>query len=127
MLCDQIFRYYEPENTKSVTKIPNFLKYDGVGELLPLNLCKIKCSNSAISVLAINDSQLQTTVTNGLSRTMQKGFIFIYQDEYLTKLLGVCCVEIYSLTYINFNVRAGEEYDYTIKVHNIPNKEGETA
>ena len=44
----------------------------------------------------------------------------------MTKLLGVCCIEVFALTYINFNVRAGEEYDYSIKVHNLQNKEGST-
>ena len=31
MLCDQTFRYYRPEKTKCNLKLPNFLKYQGVG------------------------------------------------------------------------------------------------
>lgn len=105
--------------------VPNFLQQNGVGQLLPLNLCKIRCSNTDIKVAA-GDNSLQARVQNGVSGSSKTGFIFLFQDDFLTKLLGVCKVEVHSLTYINFAVRSGEEYDYTLKVLNSPNADGET-
>ena len=110
---DQTFRYYEQEGSRSVSTIPNFLKHVGVGEVHPLNLCKVKCSNSAdIAVDIAGSSTLVASVNNKDSGSMQSAFVFIYQDEFCMTLLGVCKVEIYSLFQINFNVRAGKQYIY---------------
>lgn len=125
MVCDQIFRYFEAENTKSDIKVPNFLKHEGIGELLPLNLCKVKCQNKKMRLKVISDEAMQATVFNDGSGSCQKGYVFVYKDEFLTKLLGVCCIEVRALNFITFIVRAGQEYDYNLKVYNTSNKEGE--
>ena len=70
LLCDQIFRYYEAENTRSVSSIPNFLKHMGVGELHPLNLCKVKCSNSDIVLDIASETSLSASVHNSESGTV---------------------------------------------------------
>ena len=59
------------------------------------------------------------TVENNTSGTCKKGLIFVYQDEYCIKLLGVCKIEIQAITYIKFSLRAGEEYLYEILVQNL--------
>ena len=106
---DQTFRYYEQEESRSVSTIPNFLKHVGVGEVHPFNLCKVKSSNSAdIAVDIAGSSSLTASVNNKESGTMHSAFVFIYQDEFCINLLGVCKLEIYSLAQINFNVRAGK-------------------
>ena len=74
----------------------------------------------------VDENKLMATVQNGASRTIHKGFVFIYLDKYYSKLLGVCELQVHSLTHISFTVRAGEEYDYTIQVHNMQNAAGET-
>lgn len=33
MHCDQVFRYYEPEMAVTQVMVPNFLRFDGVGDL----------------------------------------------------------------------------------------------
>lgn len=33
-------------------------------------------------------------------------------DEFRSKLLGICSVEVHALAFISFGVRAGEEYEY---------------
>jgi hypothetical protein len=106
--------------------VPNFLQFSGVGEQLPLHLCKIKCSNKHMKTMVIGDNQLMCTVQNQEAQTVQKGFVYVFQDDFHSELLGVCCLEVHALTFVSFGVRAGEEYDYTLKVHNRPDDKGET-
>lgn len=114
---DQTFRYYEPEDSRSVSTIPNFLKHVGVGEVHPLNLCKVKSSNAAdVAIDIAGATSLTASVNNSESGLVQKAFVFIYQDEFCINLLGVCKLEIYSLAQINFNVRAGKQYIYDLLV-----------
>ena len=51
--------------------------------------------------------------------TSQNAFIFIYEDDYMTKLLGTCKIEIFSCTYLKFQgMLAGEEYEHPLKCLN---------
>ena len=75
-----------------------------------------------MSVTVIDNNLLGVSVQNGESRTIQKGFVFIYRDDHQADLLGVCCVEVHSLKHIQFTVRAGEEYDYNLQICNVPNE-----
>lgn len=121
MHCDQTFRYYEPEKSSTDIIVPNFLKYSGVGKLQRLNLCKIKCSNKnfsvAASVSAVDSSdQLRATVKSLEAGSVQKGFVFIYGDDFCSELRGVCCIEVHALQLIRFGVRAGVDYDFPLRI-----------
>ena len=64
MLCDQVFRYYQPEKIKCYLSLPNFLKYQGVGAQHPLNMCKILCSNKNIKIYSIDNETLGVDCQN---------------------------------------------------------------
>ena len=57
-------------------------------------------------------------IKNGPSMTVEKGYVFIFSDELKSKLLGACKIEIQSCLPLNIKVKAGEEYDYYLKVFN---------
>lgn len=78
-----------------------------------------------MAVQAGSEKTLLVQVHNKESKTTQKGFIFIYSDEYLSKLLGVCCVEVRAVTQLSFKVREGEEYEYLVNICNTPFEDGQ--
>jgi len=63
-------------------------------------------------------NNLTATVENGKSLTTQKGYIYVYSDNYQSKLLGACRVEVQAANLLTIKVKAGEEYDYYLKVFN---------
>jgi hypothetical protein len=94
MICDQIFRFYEAQGTKTISQIPNFILNQGSSDHKPLHLCKILCSNKSIKIQTTGDQSLYAEVENGPSMTSKNAFIFIYQDEFMSKMLGTCKIEI---------------------------------
>ena len=56
--------------------------------------------------------------------TVQKGFIFVYQNQFRDSLLGACKIEISALRLIQLKAHTGEEYGYDLKVFNPPDKDG---
>ena len=73
------------------------------------------------------DDDLLAVVQNGPSLSVQRGYVFVYSDELRSKLLGACKIEIQAVFPLNIKVKAGEEYDYPIRVfypyRNISNNE----
>jgi len=55
--------------------------------------------------------------------SVQKGFIFVYQNQFRDLLLGACKIEISALRLIQLKANAGEEYDYDLRVFNPPAKD----
>jgi len=97
MIVDQVFRYYEPEKTKSTSIVPNFIELMGASSgrgVKALSQCYISSSNKNIEVKASDSNELSATVQNGRSLTSQRGYIFVFSDELRTKLLGACKIEI---------------------------------
>lgn len=85
MIYDQVFRYYEPQKTKSISQIPNFLQFQASAsgrEIVPLSQCKIVCSNRKIKIETTPDDNLTALVENGRSMTVVKGFVYIYKDDF---------------------------------------------
>jgi len=84
MICDQVFRYYEAQNTRSHSIVPNFVRHQGVGDVIPFNECKVVCNNKNFDVRVGGEDHLTAFITNGASMTVEKGFIFIYQDPLMS-------------------------------------------
>lgn len=82
MICDQVFRYYEAQGTTSRSRIPNFLKQKGVGDVIPIDRCYIECSNGSFTIETTDEDALIAVTKNGPSMTKQKGFVFIYQNDF---------------------------------------------
>ena len=79
MICDQVFRYYEAQTSRSAYKIPNFLKSKGIGDMIPIDGCVTVCSNRDIRIERHpHDDALTAVVANGNSMTVQKAFLFVY-------------------------------------------------
>lgn len=96
MVIDQVFRYYEPQNTTSTSHLPNFIESAAATtgrEVKPLNQCTIVCSNPNIRVASSGD-YIDATVENKKSLSVQRGCIFVYSDSYREKLLGACRIEV---------------------------------
>jgi len=84
MICDQVFRYYEAQNTRSHSIVPNFVRHQGVGDVIPFNECKVVCNNKNFDVRVGGEDHLTAFITNGASMTVEKGFIFIYQGPFMS-------------------------------------------
>lgn len=112
MICDQVFRYYEPAGTKSSTIVTNFIQpvaTEGANAAPHLDQCQIMSSNPKINVKITPDDELEVSVKNGKSMTCQRSLIFIYADEFRSKLLGAAKVEIHACNLVTILVKAGEE------------------
>lgn len=121
MIIDQIFRYYEPQGTTSTSHVPNFVEYAGATagrDVKPLNQCTIMSSNPKIKIEVTAANSLVAIVENGKSLSVQRGYIYVYSDDYKDKLLGACRVDVQAVNQLNIKVKAGEEYDYFLKVFN---------
>lgn len=97
MIIDQVFRYYEAEKTTSISLVPNFVEHVGASagrEVPPLNQCTIRSSNPKIKVEVTASNDLHAMVENGKSLTLQRGYVYVYSDDYESKLLGACRLEV---------------------------------
>lgn len=96
MVIDQVFRYYEPQNTTSTSRVPNFVESAAATtgrEVKALSQCTIICSNPNLRVESSGD-YLNATVENKKSLSVQRGCIYVYADSYREKLLGACRIEV---------------------------------
>lgn len=123
MLCDQIFRYIEPAESKATCRIPNFL----LNQDIPLSRMTILCSNTKAYIEQITDSGFHLITQTGDKDTCQTVCVFIYKDSLQTKLLGVCKIEIQAVALITADVHATVEYEQILKVTNIPKADGSSA
>ena len=67
MVYDQVFRYYEPQKTKSKTVITNFVSPVDSASIPPLKDCMIACSNKDFELLITPDNEIEASLKNGAS------------------------------------------------------------
>ena len=67
MLCDQIFRYFEPENTKVNLKIPNFLQDTDQGKPQELDKMTLICSSKDTVIESISANEFVLSNKTGKS------------------------------------------------------------
>ena len=127
MLCDQIFRYFEPAESKGTFKIPNFLQDTEAGDKLPLDRMTLVCSNKDAKIEAITPTEFVVTAKTGKSGSKQVICVFVYKDHLQTKLVGVCKIEVSAVALVVVDVFAGKEQEQILDVMNIPRADGSSA
>ena len=56
------------------------------------------CSDKLVKLEIVSNDCLQATVKNEKSKSSRKAFVFIYGDQYCSKLLASCILEFNALT-----------------------------
>lgn len=90
-LCDHMFRYYEPQSTKTYVKIPKFLPFSISGMYVRTSNREIKAD--------INHQESEIFLLCQTERAPKKTstYVYLYQDQYSSLLLASCQVEIYAM------------------------------
>ena len=113
-----MFRYQEPEKTKSKTVITNFIMPIERDNVPPLKHCQIECNNKEFELKTTTDNEIEATVKNELSQSKKSAMIYVYADKYLSQCLGAAKVEIEAAVAFQMQVKAGEEVPYNLTIDN---------
>jgi hypothetical protein len=104
--CDQVFRYYEPQNTKVYLKMPSgFTPFFSLTKGMT-----VKTSNTASFEAGLNyetgEVYLMTQVPEHAPRTSST-FVFLYGDPHQSTLLACCKVEVHAMQTQRLKVQVG--------------------
>jgi hypothetical protein len=94
--CDQVFRYYEPQNTKAYLRLPK-----GFAPFFSLTKgMTVKTSNNASFEAGLNyetgEVYVMTQVPEHPPRAASS-YVFLYADPHLSTLLACCKVEVFAM------------------------------
>ena len=94
--CDQVFRYYEPQNTKVYLRLPK-----GFAPFFSLTKgMTVKTSNSQLFEAGLNyetgEVYVMTQVAESSPR-ITSTYLFLYADPHLSTLLATCKLEVHAM------------------------------
>jgi hypothetical protein len=107
-IVDHIFRFYEPENSHVVLRIPPFIQANHPG------LCALISRPTAVVDINKSTSIISVETKIEESPSIREMTLFVYGDQFKEKVFATVRLEVYSLVAIYSKIKAGIQTTHSL-------------